>query len=610
MSITCIVCLGDLEDEPRNAGPISGVDPTTTSDTAGASDQNSDAEMVAHLLPCGHDLHNDCLKPWVERANSCPICRQSFNSVRLSVTVGGPEVSSYSVEDRIQVAELDPSVIVDDIIADDLDSQPCVVCGNEEHPELLLLCEGCDLGFHVYCVGLDSVPADEYWCENCSPHRALGPQGSGRDLPRRPQTVPEGSYFQRQGRHLRSLRAAHFYHWESVWQSVWENLDLDLDNPSEDEEGLSQYRRSHRSRAMRSLSRQAAWEARQDVAEEQGGSEARFEDTRPALLNRFARRQKSESPPPITQDELRAWDAYEKAKEAETTKTGKRKRKSTTTSPAEPEASQPAERKLKRPNTKNTRRVQELGEPSSDNPNRPVGASKHPGNESSNGEPSFLQSLLRKVEDEGSTPSKGVPPRYRTGSISTAGLPTDHFSPASSSSPGSSPTTSNYSSPRAMSTTPPPPPPANRPMSPLSLTSKVEPVFPQRSFSPSSSSLPTTPSSRAAKAKSKSRSHEGSRSRPRTRTASHHGSSNSPESSPERARKADIQKMVKSALSPYYHNQGMAKDDYTNINRNISRMLYREIGDVDVLEDKAREFWEKFAVDEVAKAVGETKKSP
>ena len=98
MSETCIVCLGDLESAnalPHPTPPAvksendeyGGLVPSTHKSPARSDDP--DTEMIAHLLPCGHNLHDECLKPWVERANSCPICRQNFNKVELSTKTGG-----------------------------------------------------------------------------------------------------------------------------------------------------------------------------------------------------------------------------------------------------------------------------------------------------------------------------------------------------------------------------------------------------------------------------------------------------------------------------------------------------------------------------------------
>lgn len=111
MADTCIVCLNDLGGDAVSS-PVAAESPprpdNDNDDDAGAnttlpeqSIEKADAEtdgssqQLARLVPCLHMFHNDCLKPWVERANSCPVCRASFNVVELLDSVDGTVPSFY-----------------------------------------------------------------------------------------------------------------------------------------------------------------------------------------------------------------------------------------------------------------------------------------------------------------------------------------------------------------------------------------------------------------------------------------------------------------------------------------------------------------------------------
>jgi hypothetical protein len=61
--------------------------------------------------------------------------------------------------------------------------------------------------------------------------------------------------------------------------------------------------------------------------------------------------------------------------------------------------------------------------------------------------------------------------------------------------------------------------------------------------------------------------------------------------------------MVSSALKPYYQKKSITKEEYTTINRDISRKLYDQIGDFEALGIEGRAKWEKVAGDEVGRAV-------
>ena len=111
MADTCIVCLGDLPIEPlpdpnaptdaaetRNTPPL--VSSIAAQKQPANTNNSADADAIAYILPCAHNLHNDCLKPWVERANSCPMCRAQFHEVELKDYVDGPTIGSYAVQDK------------------------------------------------------------------------------------------------------------------------------------------------------------------------------------------------------------------------------------------------------------------------------------------------------------------------------------------------------------------------------------------------------------------------------------------------------------------------------------------------------------------------------
>lgn len=69
------------------------------------------------------------------------------------------------------------------------------------------------------------------------------------------------------------------------------------------------------------------------------------------------------------------------------------------------------------------------------------------------------------------------------------------------------------------------------------------------------------------------------------------------------AQKADVQKLVSAALKPHYHEQKISKDEYTVINRDVSRMLYDKIEDFEALDLEGRAKWAEVAGEEVNKAV-------
>ncbi|KAL4871150.1 hypothetical protein BDV12DRAFT_194798 [Aspergillus spectabilis] len=608
MSDTCIVCLGDLGESASDplavaADPVPRLDhehhgkaPDTSTKSEGF-DSNEDLTLIARLLPCGHILHNNCLKPWVERANSCPICRRGFNVVELSDRVEGPVLSSYIVEDRVQVADVDPSMVIEYIDEELSDVQPCPVCGDSDNEELLLLCDGCDVPTHTYCVGLDEVPSGPWYCSRCETQRPIGLSSDAVDRPSRVQNRRRHRT-RAQQRSVQSRNQIDSLRWARVWQSVWDHLNIDLDFPFDDDRAVERVLQQQR-REEANQREFRVWQRRFEVAERQGGNN-RFRDTA-ALLDIEAPRPsrprvpREPTPEPESLEEMRAWNAFERAREIENNPSAARKRKEPTMSPS-PEPSEP-KRKLKRPRT---RRAQDLAASAVQNGESSRAATAQASarlNTDNSSEPSFLQSLLKEVEDASTPPSL-------TSHGPSAQVSVDHNTPGLSS-PSISPISSNQSSPRLSSVTPPPHF-GSRPISPMQLTPSHEPSSPF--FSPEVSPA----SSQKDKPKESPSQTPRLRRIPRAAYAARAVRSN--DSSPTRpplslAVKSDIQKLVGMALKPYYRSKAISKEEYTDINRSISRKLYEQVLGLESLEPAMRARLEATAKGEVQKATDALRQS-
>ncbi|KAL7627156.1 hypothetical protein AAE478_003932 [Parahypoxylon ruwenzoriense] len=640
MADQCIVCLENLDARPSSPlsqlplFPVEQDDQLQSSSSKSATksplhnttelaNHDNEDSKIAVIQICGHVLHDACLREWIGKANSCPICRQVFHLVHVYDKVGGTQLSSYKVEDKKQVAEFDPQAWLNDNPEDDEVSAPCTVCNQSDHEEVLLLCDSCDAPYHTYCVGLNDVPEGHWFCQECSEAAAefLGTEPWDAEDAVASFLGTPSDYLPRTQASMRRARGrARSDGWHGAWGQIagriWDALDLDLDN-HDDDEALRNYRRAQQ-RRERDRREYERWQQRFNIATRLGAHDV-FANNLPNVVPQpVVQQQQQQQPPPPreTAEERQAWGALEKAMEVNNTEQTtpnhrKRKSRSTTASPVEPP--QQPERRLKRPRT---RRAPTMGGASSSN--RRSAETSQPSTSSNpisirpstSGAPSFLSSLLKEVEM--STPSDDENVRALFSVPKTAADP---------SSPVSSPSPSVYNSPRALSTTPPPRGINDRPGSPLSLSSHIEPIYPPANYVVNRSNGDHSDSESRSRQLARRDRNNGPRShspeirqpQPRRQQSANITAnlSRAQDTSPSRVAlpfemKESISGIVKDALKPHWKSGHLTADQYASINRDLSHKLYKEVSE-DALNDDARQRFEKIATKEVARAVADLK---
>ncbi|KAA8590471.1 hypothetical protein FQN60_014405 [Etheostoma spectabile] len=177
----------DDEEEEGDAKAEDGAFGVTSADAAGmSSDEDTEkcpiclnsfsSQPVATPENCKHYFCLDCILAWAKNANSCPVDRIAFNSIYLRKCYGGKVKKMITVQKPVKEDQ-------EETVNLDLEQTSCEVCGGTDREDRLLLCDGCDAGYHMECLTppLDSVPVEEWFCPECEANNRHS-RGSAEEL--------------------------------------------------------------------------------------------------------------------------------------------------------------------------------------------------------------------------------------------------------------------------------------------------------------------------------------------------------------------------------------------------------------------------------------------
>ncbi|XP_059508055.1 PHD and RING finger domain-containing protein 1 isoform X2 [Stegostoma tigrinum] len=160
----------EIDDEAEEA--VRGDDAEKTS-SGGKWGSNSDEEAencpiclntfrdqaIGTPESCAHYFCLDCILEWAKNANSCPVDRIIFKHICVRTHFGGTVIKKIPVQSPDKDNE-----------EEEEDVTNCEVCGRSDREDSLLLCDGCDSGYHLDCLtpALNTVPVEEWFCPECA----------------------------------------------------------------------------------------------------------------------------------------------------------------------------------------------------------------------------------------------------------------------------------------------------------------------------------------------------------------------------------------------------------------------------------------------------------
>ena len=109
---------------------------------------------------CSHLYCLECITAWTRFSNVCPLCKHEISSI-VQFDEEGSEVARVPVQKPLVQYE---EALMEELVMAEL----CYICQAGENDEATLLCDRCNFEVaHLECLGLASVPVEDWICFKC-----------------------------------------------------------------------------------------------------------------------------------------------------------------------------------------------------------------------------------------------------------------------------------------------------------------------------------------------------------------------------------------------------------------------------------------------------------
>lgn len=119
-------------------------------------------QEIGQPAVCSHSFCAPCIEEWSNNVQTCPIDRLEFNEIIVRSKFGPDGQAVRRIPVIVKKSTLDAADTGDDLT-------PCEVCRHTDREDTMLLCDGCNRGYHMACLTppLLEIPQNSWYCDYC-----------------------------------------------------------------------------------------------------------------------------------------------------------------------------------------------------------------------------------------------------------------------------------------------------------------------------------------------------------------------------------------------------------------------------------------------------------